>query len=476
MKSVTSKILALLLAALMVLPMLAACGDTGENNPDTTVGGAVTEDETEKQPAVAKKDYNDAEFVAIYCADTFNPGYFFIEEDERKPGNDMDDKVYERALNVEEYLGVDIIAENGGSFTEYTTPLKNAISAGDDSYQMVMTHVYMEVANLITSNYLRDFQDFESLQLEADYWNYGLMEDLSINDKMFCGYNDFCLTSVNAIVFNKDLMAEYNLTAPYEDVRNKTWTMDKLISLASNVAKDNGDGVWNEKDTYGISGRGWVDTISFTTACDIKIVDRDETGLYQVAYENNSEKTFAALEKVNELYNGDFAYYKGPQGTQIPFNDGTTMMYTMETYYMTNLRDVTFRFGVLPYPMYNEAQGEYKSLNWNGIMFVPASIKDPEMVGDVLELLAFYTPPVQKAYYEDLLGSKLSDAPEDAEMLDVIWDSVVTDIGMVSANLAGMDPLLYMFPNLCLDGVQGYSSYVTRNTRSANRALEKLFG
>jgi ABC-type glycerol-3-phosphate transport system substrate-binding protein len=252
--------------------------------------------------------------------------------------------------------------------------------------------------------------------------------------------------------------------------------MDKLISLASNVAKDNGDGVWNEKDTYGISGWGWVDTISFTTACDIKIVDRDETGLYQVAYENNSEKTFAALEKVNELYNGDFAYYKGPQGTQIPFNDGTTMMYTMETYHMTNLRDVTFHFGVLPYPMYNEAQGEYKSLNWNGVMFVPASIKDPEMVGDVLELLAYYTPPVQKAYYEDLLGSKLSDAPEDAEMLDVIWDSVVTDIGMVSANLAGMDPLLYMFPNLCMDGVQGYSSYVTKNTRSANRALEKLFG
>jgi ABC-type glycerol-3-phosphate transport system substrate-binding protein len=302
------------------------------------------------------------------------------------------------------------------------------------------------------------------------------MEDVKIGDQYLIGYNDFCLTSVNAIVFNKDIMAEYNLTAPYEDVRNKTWTMDKLISLASNVAKDNGDGVWNEKDTYGISGWGWVDTISFTTACDIKIVDRDETGLYQVAYENNSEKTFAALEKVNELYNGDFAYYKGPQGTKIPFNDGTTMMYTMETYYMTNLRDVTFHFGVLPYPMYNEAQGEYKSLNWNGVMFVPASIKDPEMVGDVLELLAYYTPPVQKAYYEDLLGSKLSDAPEDAEMLDVIWDSVVTDIGMVSANLAGMDPLLYMFPNLCMDGVQGYSSYVTRNTRSANRALEKLFG
>ena len=380
------------------------------------------------------------------------------------------------SIDKQAHLGVELVDIDAGDWLAYSNNVIRTVQSGDDAYQLVSTHCYQGVTSFLTSDAAYNYADFESVNLDAPYWDLDFMEDVKIGDQYLIGYNDFCLTSVNAIVFNKDLMAEYNLTAPYEDVRNKTWTMDKLISLASNVAKDNGDGVWNEKDTYGISGRGWVDTISFTTACDIKIVDRDETGLYQVAYENNSEKTFAALEKVNELYNGDFAYYKGPQGTQIPFNDGTTMMYTMETYYMTNLRDVTFRFGVLPYPMYNAAQGEYKSLNWNGIMFVPASIKDPEMVGDVLELLAFYTPPVQKAYYEDLLGSKLSDAPEDAEMLDVIWDSVVTDIGMVSANLSGMDPLLYMFPNLCMDGVQGYSSYVTRNTRSANRALEKLFG
>ena len=146
MKSVTIKILALLLAALMVLPMLAACGDTGENNPDTTVGDAVTEGETEKQPAVAKKDYKDAEFVAIYCADTFNEGYFFIDEEDRKPGNDMDDKVYERALNVEEYLGVEIIAENGGMvvmpenrerFDAQLKELHNAEGACDKALYMV---------------------------------------------------------------------------------------------------------------------------------------------------------------------------------------------------------------------------------------------------------------------------------------------------------------------------------------------------
>lgn len=473
MKPYLQRILAMSLAALLLLSCVA-CGQTTDDPAATTEDpnkSPVTESETQFDPMIETKNYEKEFYIT---------GVYYIRDwataSDEDRGDPFMDTVYERGIKIKDHLGVDLVDIDAGDWLTYSNNVIRTVQSGDDAYQLVSTHCYQGVTSFLTSDAAYNYADFESVNLDAPYWDLDFMEDVKIGDQYLIGYNDFCLTSVNAIVFNKDLMAEYNLTAPYEDVRNKTWTMDKLISLASNVAKDNGDGVWNEKDIYGISGRGWVDTISFTTACDIKIVDRDETGLYQVAYENNSEKTFAALEKVNELYNGDFAYYKGPQGTQIPFNDGTTMMYTMETYYMTNLRDVTFRFGVLPYPMYNEAQGEYKSLNWNGIMFVPASIKDPEMVGDVLELLAFYTPPVQKAYYEDLLGSKLSDAPEDAEMLDVIWDSVVTDIGMVSANLSGMDPLLYMFPNLCLDGVQGYSSYVTRNTRSANRALEKLFG
>ncbi len=164
MKSVATKILALLLAALMVLPMVACGENTDDPNASEsgTQAGAVTEGETERQPTVEKKDYQGAEFVAIYCSDTFNNGYFFIEEENRKPGSDLDDALYERMMAVDEWLGVEVIAEDGGNFQEYTAGLKTSISSGDDSYQMVMTHVYQEVASLITSNYLRDFNDFDS--------------------------------------------------------------------------------------------------------------------------------------------------------------------------------------------------------------------------------------------------------------------------------------------------------------------------
>ena len=480
MKSVTIKILALALAALMVLPMLAACGDTGETT-DTTAG-AETEATTEKQPAVSKKDYQDAEFTAIYCADTFNKGYFFIEEDERQPGNDMDDKVYERMLNVEEYLGVDIIAENGGNFQEYTTPLKNAISAGDDSYQMVMTHVYMEVANLITSNYLRDFQDFESLQLEEDYWNYGLMEDLSINDKMYCGYNDFCLANCYLIGFNKDMVAEYAGTIGnlYDQVRNKEWTIEKMISYAALVSRDNGDGNWDDQDTYGFACHAWVPLVSFQHAAEIPIVKENADGEFYVSpMVDNAEKIVALDEMIYNFMNAESTYTWSPFDgkPQLNLKSGRVMFEIVNNYSLVATKEEDVKVGVLPYPKWDTKQEKYQTLSWNGVLGIPTTVQDDDMVGDVIEMLAWYSEDVNTAFYETLLGSKVADAPEDVEMLNLVWAGQVSDMGLVfSSSSSQMDCLLYAIPHhVSVAGKPAYATYYKQNQKSAERLLNKMF-
>ena len=109
-------------------------------------------------------------------------------------GNDLDDRLYERMMKIKDYLGVNIIPEDGGTYTEYTANVKKACASGDNTYQLLMTHVYIEVATMITSGYFLNFQDLDSVNLDASYWNRGLMEDLSVNDAMYCGYNDFCLS------------------------------------------------------------------------------------------------------------------------------------------------------------------------------------------------------------------------------------------------------------------------------------------
>ena len=473
MKANLQKLLAPALAALLLLPCFVACGEATQDPKDTTattVAGTVEEGETQFDPQIPTKNY-DKEFniTGVY----YIRDWATATEDER--GDPLSDTIFERGIKIKDHLGVDLVDIDAGDWTTYSHAIKRTVSSGDDAYQLVATHCYEGVTTLLSSNAVFDFSDFETVNLDAPYWATDFMEDVKVGDKYLIGYNDFCLSVTISFVFNKALMDEYNLTYPYEDVRNQTWTMDKLMALTANVAKDNGDGVWDVKDTYGITGWGWTDTISFVTACDIKIVDRNEDGLYQVAYTKNTEKTYSALQKVNKLYHAESSHFCGPYGTNVNFAEGTALMSTVDTTYLSTLRDVTFSFGVLPYPKYDEKQADYKSLNWNGVLLVPGSIKDSKMVGDVLELLAFYTPPVKKAFYEDLLGSKIADAPEDAEMLDVIWGSVVTDIGMISANLTGMDPLLYMFPNLCMDDISGFSSYVATYSKNANRALERLY-
>ena len=111
------------------------------------------------------------------------------------------------------------------------------------------------------------------------------------------------------------------------------------------------------------------------------------------------------------------------------------------------------------------------------MMVVPSSIKNPDMVGDVLELLGYYSAPVKTAYYKVLLNYKIANAPQDAEMLDLIWDTLVSDIGLIACNCdKTMDNLVYMIPKLCESGENTYASFVKGNSKGAQKALDRVFG
>ena len=131
---------------------------------------------------------------------------------------------------------------------------------------------------------------------------------------------------------------------------------------------------------------------------------------------------------------------------------------------------------MLPYPLWDEQQAEYKSLNMNGMMGVPGAIKNPDMVGEVLELMGYYTADVKVAYYEKLLGTKLAEAPDDAEMLDIIWASQVSDVGLIACNSSSsMDALVYMVPKMCEAGRNNFASYMRANGKGAQRGLDRVF-
>lgn len=474
MKFAPKKLLALLLAGLMVIPTVAcASGKENEETQGADVTQSVTEEDTGYKPNIQKNNYN-TKFNVIGTHTIMK----WVTASEDSKGDAFEDTLHERAIRLKEQLGVELVKVQS-SDDAYVNEIMTCVQSGDAAYQMVAAHCHIGVANLMSSGAMYDFNELESVNLDAPYWSYNFMEGLTINDQYLLGYNDFCLADAACIVINKDLLDRFNLKTPYDDVRNMTWTMEKMNTYASTVSEDNGDNVWDEQDVYGISGWGWTDLISLMVGSNIKIVDRDEDGEYVVAYETNSEKTLDVLTQISQIYDSDYGYFwtPGNGNTELSFGKGQTLMFTTATSALTSFRGESVRFGILPIPVYDTKQDNYCSFSWNGVLMIPSVFTngDPSMVSDAVELLAYYTAPVKIAFYEDLLGTKLAEAPEDAEMLDIVWDTQVTDVAMVTADIKGMTNLLYMAPNLCISGVQTYASYLKTNVKVANKALKNLF-
>lgn len=174
------------------------------------------------------------------------------------------------------------------------------------------------------------------------------------------------------------------------------------------------------------------------------------------------------------MNNADYTYLWDGADPTVDFTAGTTLFQFYDAADLSILRGSTVRFGVVPFPKWDEAQEDYRCLSMNGMMCVPSVIKNPDMVGQVLELLGYYTAPVKVAFYEDLLGSKLSEAPDDARMLDVIWTHQIFDPILIAYD-AGMSSAFYLMQSQVSSGNNTLASTLKGMEKSVNKMLKNFF-
>ena len=302
----------------------------------------------------------------------------------------------------------------------------------------------------------------------------------------YLGYSDFNLASTYVIAFNKNL---YNTYSPafegntmYDYVDNNQWTLAKMEEVATFVYEDKGDVQYN---TYGLTGQLWVPFVGFIQSSGERVVSRGDDGRYAVTWQANTTKKTKINQLVNELqdikamkevYFWLHPAFNNTEPTKVTLDSGKAFMQFTSTGYLVELKNTQVKFGVVPYPMYDEDQvnnGGYQSLNWAGYLAVPSNVSNNDMVGDVLECYAYYSEPVTECYYEKLLGLKVSEAPDDTRMLDVIWDSLCVDFGvtydMVDTK-GNLDSLIYAIPHCLISG----SSFTAHNSKyggPANSAI-----
>ena len=313
------------------------------------------------------------------------------------------------------------------------------------------------------------------------------MESVAAGDHLYLGYSDFRLAHTYVITYNKEMLDRFSDALDesiYDMVKNYRWTIDKMISLASLAYIDTTADGKTQDDTFGITGIQWVPFINLLEASNIPLVDTNERGDYVVSVYNdmNRAKTTELVEKLSALSKSDYAWFKYREEATpvIKITSGKTLLSLDAIVELPQYLDFDVDFGIVPYPMFDEAQKDvgYRSLDWGGWLCIPTYVEDIEMVADTLEVLSFYSEDVTITFYEKLLGKQVADAPDDRLMLDMVWDSICSDIGLTYSHIGGsLDNNLYMLPTVThANATDELASFVTSYQTTANKILKKFFG
>ena len=208
----------------------------------------------------------------------------------------------------------------------------------------------------------------------------------------------------------------------------------------------NQDGIYDEKDKYGLLT--WKDPmLAVMASAGEKIVTINEAGTLELTFFN--ERVLSLYDQFTAMvFDQGHAYdyqYNNVTGASTPssswdtnrdaiFSEGRAVFYHNVIRTGERHRDSDVDFGFLPYPKLDETQADYGHLvssYHTQFLCIPEMVENYARSGIVLEELAYQGKKLlTPAYYEQTLIGRTIRDEESAEMLDIIFASLVYDVGI----------------------------------------------
>ncbi|MBQ7921606.1 MAG: extracellular solute-binding protein, partial [Clostridia bacterium] len=289
--------------------------------------------------------------------------------------------------------------------------------------------------------------------------------------------SDFMITEPAALLFNRNMITDNNLENPYDLVLAGTWTIDKFTEMAIAVINDmNGDGLYDGEDDIVGGNIHSSGAVALFTGCDQFISKKDETGKLELVL--NSEKTLAIGDKLRRFYEngGSNVTFENQTGNK-PFSSGTVLFASGTPADMADVSEYGFDTGIVPMPKFDEDQEKYMCYDWADVMGISNGIKNPEMVGAVLEFLSWDSKnEVFPTYYDVLLKTRYASDMETREMMNIIFDSIVYEIGGTYFSMQpGFCELWYTGPNFMLWGENTFAAIFRAYKNPANNTINSYY-
>lgn len=487
--SKTIRLLSLLLALLMVASTFLACGqnteDPGAESGSSTI--AATEEETNPvEDALnalrGEVDWGGNDFGILYVNDI--GGYTEEVEAEPESGDTtgsgvINDAVFERNTLFEEYCNLNFVlipVSNGG----VTSQLQSEVQTATGDFHLVTTTTDTAAKNA-TSGYLYNYLDL-NIDLEQPWWDAGTLE-FALDGRVFFMDGPFNIVDDDVtfvFMFNKDLREEYQVANPYDTVKAGDWTLEHFNSIVKELATENGDGKWDENDTYGFSTPGSIGNTFFYGAGLQYVVNNREMDTPELVLSEKMEQALNVLDLARTIVLANNSTYVAPHGqegvSRDVFVQGRSLFYCEAASYLRGLNaNMEREYGVVPVPKYDKAQVNYTTWRHSigSTLSIPTSVakNDMEQFAMVLDTYTLLSQKlVRPAYYDTMLTTRNVQDVESSEMLDLIFLHRTYDMGMYFTEL-GFGGL---FESAVLSAGSNFASSYASTSKKFDRQIANI--
>lgn len=456
----STRILAILLAVLVLTASFAACGkakddtsDTTTNaSNDTTVAGSTsdTAPSEDTPPAPALDEYGreiveadlpdvrfDGETFTVHTRGNVEQYEWFAEE---QNGDRLHDAIYARNTVMEEKYGIELIVIAEGDWSNYskeTLPkIQASIRAGNGAYDLIAGYS-QPFSSMITTGMLYDLNSFEHLDFEKPWWWQNYKDATEISGVNYFGLGALSLSaiySMSCVFFNPVIMNETNAGVdPYQLVLDGKWTWDKLTELSTNALSDlDGNSVYDASDRYGLAIMNNDNSSNqFIVATGEVLTARDGSDLPVISI--NQERMGTAIDKLISMFHeNDACYYAAQNDARKIFIEGRALFQAEWLYYaQTQFAGQMDAYGILPTPKMDDTQEEYHTWIQNGmhVYSIPIDVASTERATILTEAFAAETyATLLPQYYEVVLKNRYFKDEASSQMMDIMYDTVEFDL------------------------------------------------
>ncbi len=368
--------------------------------------------------------------------------------------------------------------------------IRTQCMGGDQLFDAAMPYM-SAAATLAADGKLQDLGSFESIHLEAPWWEDTANNTATIKGKTYFTTGDISIMPkivAFSVVFNKGMLEEIDSSVDlYQEVRDGTWTFDRLMGLSRLAATNNIGATGDDPNArWGLSS-SYTDTRAYYIAAGQSYCTVDANGVPQISI--GTERSITVAQKLLENYadyqswgcylcNKDEGKVTNIWGTSLDvFGEGRCLFRTNAFSAVKKLRNYSqgVTFGILPLPKYEEAQDEYYTYtnpDYATCIVIPATVEDAEFSAYMIEVLACESKNyLTDAYYETVLKDRDSKDPESEEMLDeYVFKNIVYDVGIVY-NFNSIGAILY---SLTASGSTDIASTLASSKDATQTAIDQL--